>query len=171
MPYDPKAYEGFDVETFDAIVTGELVHQALQCEQELIRIIADHFCREGVESAFKRLLLYREGLSLQHKIEIVRAMLPMLHPAEPASELKLSLRKLEELTALRNAFAHGLGSTDANREDLSIAVEIVTRSGTEKIITVTPITHCKAMEDGEELSKKLRSIAENLTRGAESVEG
>jgi hypothetical protein len=164
MPYKPEAYQEFDFETFDAVVTGELVHQALHCEQALISIITNHFCREGVKDDFKRLLLYRDGLSLQHKIEIVRAMLPMLQPAELASELKISLRKVEDLKALRNAFAHGLGSVDANHETLSITVEIVGRSGSEKHITITPTSHCKIMEDAEELSNQLSAIAGKLTR-------
>ncbi len=170
MTYEPEAYEELDLETFDAVVTGELVHQALHCEQALIGIIADHFCREGVETEFRRLLLYRDGLSLQDKIEIVRAMLPILRPVELASELKIALRKVEELKALRNAFAHGLDSVGAHGDDLSIVIEIVGRSGIEKEVTVTPASHCKIMQDADDLSKKLRSIAEKLTRGTDSVE-
>jgi hypothetical protein len=164
MNYPPEAYAKLDAESFDAIVTGELVHQALHVEQVLVSIICDHFCREGVENDFRRLLLYRDGLSFQDKIEIVRALLPTLRPTDLASQLKTALQQAEELKSLRNAFAHGLDVVGIPGDDLEIKIEIVGRSGKEKRISVTPTSHCQTMLQAEELVAKLRFIAKNLVR-------
>jgi hypothetical protein len=160
--WNPEEYSGLTVEKFDAVITGELTHQALNCENELIAIITEHFCRKGAAGDFSRLLLYRDGLTFQDKIEIVRAMLPLLVPDSTASNLKTALRKVEDLKALRNAFAHGFASSPLAEGKLSITVEVVGRSGAEKWITVTPETHCQTMREADDLVDEFRIIRTEL---------
>jgi hypothetical protein len=160
--WEPKDYSSLTVEKFDAVVTGELTHQALYCEGELVGIITEHFCRRGTGEDFRRLLLYRDGLTFQDKIEIVRAMLPLLTNDSEVSRLKIALRKVEELKALRNAFAHGLDTSPTLDGKLSITIEVVSRSGVEKHITVTPETHCHIMQETEDLINELHGIRQEL---------
>ncbi len=166
--WNPREYSNLTVDKFDAIVTGELTHQALYCEGELVGIITEHFCVQGADSDFRRLLLYRDGLSFQDKIEIVRAMLPLLTPDSAVSRLKIALRKVEDLKALRNAFAHGLDNSPPLDGKLSISVEVVSRSGAEKSIVVTPETHCQTMQDAEDLFNELHIIRKEIGRVADT---
>jgi hypothetical protein len=160
--WDPREYSSLTVDRFDAAVTGELTHQALYCELELIGIITEHFCRQGMESDFRRLLLYRDGLTFQDKLEIVRAMLPLFAPNTAGPRLKVALRKVEDLKVLRNAFAHGLDSSSPLNGKLSITVEVVGRSGAEKCVVVTPETHCQTMQDADDLRNELHTIRMEL---------
>jgi hypothetical protein len=53
-------YEDLSHNDFDAIVTGELTHYALNLEGELIAIITDYFIGSDKKRAdFKRLFLFR----------------------------------------------------------------------------------------------------------------
>ncbi|HEY8911446.1 MAG TPA: hypothetical protein VIM51_14370 [Desulfosporosinus sp.] len=69
-------YENLGQEDFDAIVTGELTHTSLQLEDELNGIITDYFIENNNKlNTFKSLLLYRDGLTFQDKMEIVLGMI------------------------------------------------------------------------------------------------
>ena len=68
-------YEDLSKEEFDAIVTGELTHRSLRMEAEINELITDFFVKEkGKKDDFKRLLLFRDGLTFQGKIDIVKGM-------------------------------------------------------------------------------------------------
>lgn len=70
-------YKALNKEDFDAVVTGELTHYALWLEGELNNIISEYFITDdGRRGEFERLLLQRDALTFQDKIEIVRGMLP-----------------------------------------------------------------------------------------------
>lgn len=72
-------YEDLDKEDFDAIVTGELTHYAIWMEDEINRFITDYFIGDKSKSKdFRRLLLYRDGLTFQDKLEVARGMIPLL---------------------------------------------------------------------------------------------
>jgi hypothetical protein len=91
----------------DALVTGQLTHYALWLEDEVIGIISDYFAVPSKKSDFDRLLLQRDGLTFQDKIEVVRAIVPLFKKREVASKLKSILGKVEKFKQVRNAFAHG----------------------------------------------------------------
>lgn len=162
-------YEYLSKEDFDAIVTGELTHRAISLEHQLNGIISDYFVKPiSKVKDFNRLLLYRDGLTFQDKIEIVRGMLPLFEGEAEIANLKNLLNKVEEFKSWRNAMAHGLDvseETDWSDEGVyKIKVEIVTRSGKEKIIEITPESHEKMMEDADNLREKLQEVRERLKR-------
>jgi len=65
-------------EEFDAVVTGELTHYSLWFEQAIVQIITTYFVRQNDRAEnFERLVMWREGLTFQDKIEILRAMIPL----------------------------------------------------------------------------------------------
>ena len=129
-------YRNLSKEDFDAIVTGELTHYSIWMENVLIDIISTQFSQPARRVDFERLLLRREGLTFQDKIEIVRAMLPQFSNKPAAGKLKPLLTKIEEFKAYRNAFAHGTDVTTSNNQDGGIYIEIVARSGKEKVVLV-----------------------------------
>ncbi len=72
-------YEDLDKEDFDAIVTGELTHYAIWMEDKINSLITDYFVSDKSKSKdFRRLFLYRDGLTFQDKLEIARGMIPLL---------------------------------------------------------------------------------------------
>ncbi len=149
-------YEELDREDFDAIVTGELTHYALYMEQELNTIICDYFV--GTTSRrkdFRRLFLYRDGLSFQDKIDIVRGMLPLFGEHAEHVKLKNLLSEVEDFKTWRNAMAHGFDVSEEPGPELH--VEIVTRSGKEKLMVITPASHRETMAAAEQLSDRLES--------------
>lgn len=109
--YRLKQYRSLHKQDFDAIVTGELTHYALWLENVLIEIIVNYFARPSRKKLFSQLLLQRDGLTFQDKIEIVRAMLPEFTELSLAQELRQLLQKIEKFKETRNALAHGLSRT------------------------------------------------------------
>jgi hypothetical protein len=62
-------------EDFDAIVTGELTHYAVWIEVQLQDALCNFFVDDDkVRERFQRLLMRRDGLTFQHKIDITRAL-------------------------------------------------------------------------------------------------
>jgi hypothetical protein len=155
-------YEKLPHEDFDAIVTGELAHFAIWLENALIDIISDFFAQPTRKLQFKRLLLRREGLTFQDKIDIVRAMIPEFRNPAAAQELKQILNKIESFKADRNAFAHGLDVTPESSKGARIHVEIVTRAGKERTVEVTPESHVRNLKAVEQLLQSLISISKKL---------
>lgn len=156
-------YRKFEKEDFDAIVTGELTHFALWMEGQLEELITNFFCQDGKGTEFRRILLRRDGLNFQDKIEIVRAMLPLFGNQEAADEIKVTLQKVEEFKANRNTTAHGVDVTDKYDPDLGLEIEVVGRSGKQKFITITPESHNEMMDGAEELLKELQTLKERLS--------
>lgn len=151
------SYDHLSREDFDAIVTGELAHFAIWLEGEVIELIAEHFVTKDKRADFKRLLLFRDGLTFQDKIEIARAMLPLFMNQGEAATLKDLLVKVESFKATRNAFAHGVDTTPKNSPRLQLHIEVVNRAGKEKTVIVTPETHSKMISEAESLLKALQA--------------
>src|SRR5579862_149166 len=136
-------YSKLDPGQFDAIVTGDLAHYDISLESGLCSIICDHFAPGHRSADFRRLILDREGLTFQHKIDIVKAMLPFFPNQVAAHKLKGHLKKIEEYKDLRNALAHGKAVTPpdapSDSNSLEFSVETVSRSGKRKeTIAITP---------------------------------
>lgn len=74
----------------------------------LSEIIANYFCRPSRKDQFTWLLLRREAMTFQNKIDIVRNMVPEFKntaAAAAAQELKPLLKRVENFKEKRNAFA------------------------------------------------------------------
>lgn len=155
-------YGQLSPEDFDAIVTGELTHYAIWMESELVGIISDYFVAKKKRSDFERYILRRDGLTFQDKIEIVRAMLSLFSNKEVATRLKSALTRVEGFKATRNAFAHGVDVTPKGLSQPAIHVEIVTRSGKEKVVVVTPKHHEVMLSNAEALLKELQTYRSKL---------
>ncbi len=149
-------------EDFDAIVTGELTHYALWLEEELNNIISNYFIAiDAKRTEFKKFFLYREGLTFQHKIEILRGMLPLFGEVAEKVDLRFLLKQIEDFKSWRNALANGL---DISPDDAvpHIKVEVVTRSGKEKVVDITPETHEAKMKETQELLVKIQDARKKL---------
>ncbi|MCQ0034603.1 hypothetical protein [Burkholderia glumae] len=158
-------YKILSKEDFDAVVTGELTHYAIWLEDEIIQILADHFSREASRDDFVRLILRRDGLSFQSKIDIVRAAAPLFRDQSAAGKLKGLLKRVEEFKAFRNAFAHGLDRTpDETKNEIHIG--LVNRAGRETIQKVTPQSHTASLESAEILLSEVRAVREALAAQA-----
>lgn len=155
-------YRALTREDFDAMVTGELTHYAIWLENVLINIISDFFAINARRNDFERLLLRRDGLTFQDKLEITRAMLPLFANRDVAERLKAILGKIEEFKSTRNAFAHGMDVTPVETASPSVHVEIVTRSGKEKVVEVTPESHTAVMAYAETLLEEIQAVREAL---------
>jgi hypothetical protein len=153
----PLKYSDLTKEDFDAIVTGEMTHFAIWLEDELVEMISDYFLQLPTREDFQRLLLRRDGLTFQDKIEIVRALLPSFHNQVAAAELKSVLADIEEFKAKRNAFAHGRDVTPSTAAP-ALHIQTVNRSGKERILIVTPETHAALVAATETLLKKAQAI-------------
>ncbi len=158
-------YKELDHDDFDAIVTGELTHYALWLEGALNNIITDYFIsRAERRNDFERLFLYRDGLTVQDKIEIVRGMSPSITNSETAPLLKSLLKDIEEFKSWRNALAHGLEVQDEPTGP-HIVIDIVGRSGKAKQVTITPESHERKIKEAEQLLKRAASLRTRLKRG------
>lgn len=155
-------YQSLTREDFDAMVTGELTHYAIWLENVLIGVISDFFSTPKQRGDFERLLLRRDGLTFQDKIEIVRAMLHLFSNQGAAGQLKTLLSKVEEFKATRNAFAHGVDVTPSEIAPPTIHIEIVTRSGKEKVVEVSPKSHQASLVQAEALLKELQNVRMRL---------
>ncbi len=148
--------------TFDALVTGELTHHAIWLEGELDSIMCDYFVGIGVKAKeFTRLFLRRDGLTFQDKIEIVRGMLPLFEPEAEMLNLKFLLNRVEEFKSWRNAMAHGR-NVPHNDPELKLRIEVVTRSGKEKVVEITPESHKRKIEEARALYRELEAARSYL---------
>lgn len=147
-------YKNMSKEDFDAIVTGELTHLSISIEDEINNIICDYFIISGKRIDFKRLILYRDGLTFHDKLEIIHAMIPIFSKVSDVKQFKYLLREVEKFKSIRNAMAHGLDVS--NNDSNMLRVEIVSRSGKQKIIEITPVSHKRTYEHGEQLLDKIR---------------
>ncbi|WP_124646813.1 hypothetical protein [Burkholderia contaminans] len=161
-------YKNLSREDFDAIVTGELTHYAIWLEDEIVQILADHYSNAATRPDFVRLILRRDGLTFQHKIEIARATLPLFRNQVAARTLKGLLNRVEAFKGFRNAFAHGLDETP-DGIDGEIHVGLVNRAGKETIRKVTPESHEAMMDTTESLLSQLKSVRDAL--GSMSSQG
>lgn len=155
-------YHELDKEDFDAIVTGELTHYSLWLEEEINDFICDYF-RVPLSrfNDFKRLLLYRDGLTFQDKLEIVRGIVPLLGNAAEAVDLKSLLKQVEDFKSWRNAMAHG--HDVARAEDVAkLKIEIISRSGKQKEIEITPESHQRMISEVDVLLEKLKNARAKL---------
>ena len=155
-------YEDLSHEDFDAIVTGELTHYALWLEDEIADMVVDYFLQSSrKKSDFKRLLLMRDGLTFQDKIDIVRAMIPLFGKNTTTIGLKLLLKHVEDFKSLRNALAHGVDVSD-NDAKPELKVEVVSRSGKTKVVHITPKSHETKMAEVDKLLSDLISTRKAL---------
>jgi hypothetical protein len=156
-------YEELGQEDFDAVVTGELTHYALCLEDELNDIITRYFCRTTeIQKDFRRLILFRDGLTSQDKIEIVRGMIPLFNlKDEQVAEPKAILKRIEDFKSWRNAMAHGVDVTGDKFEGV-LKVEVVNRAGKERVIEITPQSHREKMEEAEGILKDIKKAKENI---------
>ena len=140
---------------FDAIVTGELTHKALALEDIANGIICEYFIGgyNEKEDEFRRLILYRDGLTFQDKLEIIRGMLPLFGDSADHCGLKEILKEVEAFKSWRNAMAHGLDRTESI-VPLKLIVEVVSRSGKEKRVEITPESHQKMLDQIDDLEKR-----------------
>ena len=154
-------YEELDKDDFDAMVTGELSHLAIWLEGEVMDIITDYFLADSSKRKdFMRLLLRRDGLTFQDKIEILRAMAPLFGDLAKELNLVSILNRVEEFKSFRNSFAHGIDSS--GNDSLELQVETVGRSGKPKTITVTPESHRNMQTHAQGLLKELRLVRSRL---------
>lgn len=156
-------YNKLEKDEFDAIITGELTHYAIWLEDELSHIISDYFVgRKGRQAkGLMRLLLRRDGLTFQDKIEIVRGMLPLFEREVEIFDLKDLLKRIEKFKSRRNAMAHGFDVS--NKESgLMLKIEVVSRSGKEIIVEITPDSHNQKMEKAEKLLKEVQAARKYL---------
>ena len=155
-------YKDLSHEDFDAVVTGELTHYALWFENEIMNIITDYFLGSSSKrSDFKRLILLRDGLTFQDKIEVVYAMLSLLGKKAELVNLQSILKRVEDFKSWRNALAHGLDvSTDDTKPEISI--EIVSRSGKEKTVHITPESHEQTLDEAQKLLAELQKARKGL---------
>ncbi|OFV79644.1 MAG: hypothetical protein A2Y78_01235 [Acidobacteria bacterium RBG_13_68_16] len=155
-------YATLERDEFDAVVTGELTHYALWLEGGLDSLLCDYFLGETPRRAdFLRLLLQREGLSFQDKLGIVRAMLPLFGEHAESVDLPDLLKRVDEFRMLRNALAHGRDVSEPGA-GFQISIEVISRSGKEKIITITPESHAEKMRKLEELLEAVQNARKHL---------
>jgi hypothetical protein len=153
-------YKSLEKEDFDAIVTGELTHYAIWFEGEIINIITDHFLGDSPKrDDFNRLLLLRDGLTFQDKIEIVRGMIPLFQGKVDEAYFKKLLKDVENFKSLRNALSHG---REIDYKNQTISVELVNRAGKQKIHKISPTSHEKMLEDLEGLLSELKQTRKTL---------
>lgn len=86
-------------------------------------------------------------------------MLPLFGEAAEKCNLKGLLKEVEEYKALRNALAHGLDRTDP-KEPHKLVVEVVSRSGKEKQIEITPESHMESLAKVADLHKRFNEARE-----------
>jgi hypothetical protein len=153
-----------DCTDFDEIVTGRLTHLTIWLEEELIGLITDYLLG-GVgtrKDSFKRLIMYRDGLTMQDKLEIYRAIVSELNLSDlQKAEITRTLNEVIEFKSYRNALAHG--RENSRRDDrLEVVIEIVTRSGKFKEVTLTEDGFEKLVDTGDRLLEELRKFRSSL---------
>jgi hypothetical protein len=155
-------YAELSHEDFDALVTGTFTHYALWLEDVLNSIISDYFVRSHFrQDRFKRLILQREGLSFQDKIDIVRSMVTLFGNLAEQVQLKGILKEIEDFKLRRNALAHGLDAS-TSADPLQLRVEFVSRSGKEKSIEITPDSYDEMAANFNDLLKRAQAARNEL---------
>lgn len=147
---------------FDAVVTGELTHRILRLEESINGIIGDFFVTEpSRREHFDQLVLFREGLTFQDKIEIVRAMIPLFQREASKLNLPSLLNKVEKLKNSRNTMAHGrdVGGGDSPP---TLKIGIITRSGNKKEMEITSASHQKMIAEAKALGSELARARTDL---------
>jgi len=155
-------YKNLSKQDFDAIVTGELTHYNLWFEDEFNSIITGYFISNVNRIMdFRRLILLRDGLTFQDKIEIVRSMIPLFENLADEIGFKKTIKEVEDFKSIRNAMVHGYEVSGIENKP-HLKIEVVSRSGKENIIEITPETHEKTMNDAEKLLQKLKESQEQI---------
>lgn len=141
----------------------QLTHQAIWLEGELNDIITGYFCRTTeIQKYFGRLILFRDGLTAQDKIEIVRGMLPLFEISdEDKRVLKSLLSRIVEFKSWRNAVVHGMDVTGGKFEDV-LEIEVVNRAGRERLVKITPQSHREKLEEADTLLRDIRAAKETI---------
>ncbi len=150
-------YEQMEREQFDAVVTGELTHFAIWMEDEINRLITNYFVGDQTKANnFRRLILRRDGLTFQDKLEVARGMISLLGLDDDGQKnFKRILRDVERFKSWRNAMAHGRDVT-ADDDEGRFLIEMVSRSGKERVYELTAHSHRKMMDEAEVLHASLR---------------
>ena len=139
-----------------------MTHYALWLEDVANGIICEYFIGPSdKEDDFRRLILYRDGLTFQDKLEIIRGMIPLFGEAGEKCNIKGLLKEVEEFKSWRNALAHGLDRTNPD-EPHKLVVEVVTRSGKEKRIEITPESHAERLEQVMDLHSRFNKAREAI---------
>jgi hypothetical protein len=131
-------------------------------EDTLQLILCDYFVpNEDRALVFYDIMLRRDGLTLQNKIEIVRALIDRRSDIDLVTKAQVrdALRRVEEFKAIRNALAHG---RDVGGEGLSLEIEIVGRSGNPKKVVVSPTSHNAELAKAEALVAELDGLRARL---------
>jgi hypothetical protein len=159
---DPAAaYRKMTREEFDAIVTGELTHHVAWLESELETAIENYFSvPANNREIFRRLVLQREGMTVQNKIELVHSIIREgKFDDEYRKAWKTVLARIEEIKRIRNAMAHG---KDNGGTGLEMRIGYVNRAGKEIEIEVNPDLHVKRLADAERLMTMVKTLAAQI---------
>jgi hypothetical protein len=152
-----NTYRNLNRDDFDAIVTGELTHQAVWLEGELETAIVNYFAvAKATRPDFRRLMLQRDGVTFQTKIDLVRSIISADEfESDYRNAWKSALSRIEELKRIRNAMAHG---RDFGGEGLEIKIGYVSRAGKDVEITIKPDSHTKLLTEADGSSKKSKGL-------------
>jgi hypothetical protein len=159
---DPAApYRTMTREDFDAIVTGELTHQAVWLEIELETAIENCFAvPQAARESFRRLMLKRDGMTFLNKIELVRSIVDEGQFEQSyKTAWKKAFTEIDEIRRIRNAMAHG---QDIGGSGLEIRIGYINRSGKEVEITVTPDNHVKLLDKADKLRAEVKALAAKI---------
>jgi len=159
--FEPVQYTKHNRQDFDAIVTGELAHYAIWMEEALAQIIASYFCKPALAKSFKELVLRRDGMTFQNKIDLVRTILSEIASPEDAPHIKQTLNDVDELKEFRNALAHGL-DVSPDESSLHIVIETISRTGKPRKFEITPENHAARMNKANSTLSSLDKIAEQF---------
>jgi hypothetical protein len=163
---DPAVYRNYTREDFDAIVTGELTHLCVWLELALETAIEKYFAvRKDALEVFRRLMLHRDGVTFQAKIELVRSIINEDEfDDEYRAAWKKVLKEIEAIERIRNAMAHG---KDAGGSGLEMKIGTLNRAGKEVTIMVSPDSHVKGLDEGEKLKTQVTKLAAVIRRARE----
>ena len=88
-------------------------------------------------------------------------MLPLFGEHAESVDLPDLLKRVDEFRMLRNALAHGRDVSEPGA-GFQISIEVISRSGKEKIITITPESHAEKMRKLEELLEAVQNARKHL---------
>jgi len=151
-------YSTLSPQDFDAIVTGELIHLTLHLELEMNAFLIDYFLKgSSRKDEFRIHFFYRECLTLQEKIDIIKAVLTRNSSTIDKTESNQIIKIVEELKSLRNTLAHGFSDPLKDDKDLKIQIELYSRSGKRKTIEISPQNHTQLMNDFDQKIKQIEA--------------
>lgn len=150
---------------FDAIVTGELTHHSIWLEDAVAKFISDFFVLPELREVFNQLVLQRDGMSFQMKIEIVESLIPFFEDENAAKELRAALRDVRDFKTTRNAFAHGRDVTPSDLSSPALHIQTFGRTGKERISIVTPESHKKLTDDASKLLDRIEKLRARIVEG------